>query len=87
MGRPATNGTTGTLDRLEGMTVADAAEQALRFLGGEAAGSELRELLVNRGAIKPDHDSYGYLLKQMRTKPNRFAKVARGRWALAEVAT
>jgi hypothetical protein len=82
----ATNGMTGTLDRLDGITIADAAERVLRFLGGEADSSQMREVMVNGGALKPDHDSYGYLLKQMRTKPDRFVKIARGRWALPEVA-
>jgi hypothetical protein len=81
---PPTNGTVGTLDRLEGVSVAEAAVRVLRFLGGEADSSEMRKVLINRGALKPDHNSYGYLLKQMRTKPNQFVKVARGRWALTE---
>ncbi|MBA3688506.1 MAG: hypothetical protein H0W81_06735 [Chloroflexi bacterium] len=82
--RPSGNGTSGTLDRLEGVPVAEAAERVLRFLGGEADSSKMRELLINRGGLRPDHNSYGYLLKQMRTKPDRFVKIGRGRWALTE---
>jgi hypothetical protein len=83
-GRPPSDVTSGVLERLDGVTVAEAAERGLRFLGGEADSGELRDLLINRGAIRPDQNSYGYLLKQMSRKTDRFVKIARGRWALAE---
>jgi hypothetical protein len=79
-----TDGSDGTLGRLEGITLAEAATMALRFLGGSAATGELRDLLVNRGALKPTRNAYVYLLKTMRDKPNRFVNLERGTWALKE---
>lgn len=76
---PSTN---GTLPRLEGMTVADAAEAVLRFLGGSAPTGKLRDVLINRGALRENRNAYGYLLKILREKPERFVNVERGRWAL-----
>ncbi len=79
-----TDGSNRTLGRLEGVSVAEAAEMALRFLGGSAATGELRDLLVNRGGLRPDRNAYGYMMKILRSKPERFVNVARGRWALRQ---
>jgi hypothetical protein len=79
--------TNGTLGRLDGMTIAEAAEKALAFLGGSAATGELRDLLVNRGALRDNRNAYGYMLKIMREKPERFTNVERGRWALRKEPT
>ena len=78
------DGSNGALGRLEGVKVADAAEMVLRFLGGSAETGELRDMLVTRGALRPDRNAYSYLLKTLREKPDRFTKVERGTWALQE---
>ncbi len=80
---PPLVGNNGHRPELDGLTLAQAAEQVLRWLGGRAASGELRQNLIDAGVLKGDHSAYGYLLKTMRNKPDLFVKVQRGTWALA----
>jgi hypothetical protein len=69
---------------LSKLTLAEAAEAAIRFLGGTAESAELRAFLVEAGKLPPSRNSYGYLLKILRDKQDRFVKVEKGTWGLVE---
>ena len=81
---PRLVGSNGHRPELDGLTVADAAVQVLRWLGGSAESGEIRQHLVDGGVIADNHNAYSYLLKTLKKKNDQFVKVERGTWALRE---
>jgi hypothetical protein len=75
------------LPDVSSLTLADAASEILRFFGGRAASADLRRALIDSGKLPPSKDSYGYLLKVMRDKPDRFVRIEQGIWGLPEGAS
>lgn len=67
---------------LDGLTIADAAEQILKARGGEADVGELLRVLREAGRISKGAGSYGTLGKALDRHPSRFSKTGRGRWRL-----
>jgi hypothetical protein len=65
------------------MTLADAAATVLRAYG-PGPSRDLRRVLIEAGKLPDNRNSYGYLLKILRDKPERFDKDPLGVWHLRE---
>lgn len=72
------------LPDLTAMSLADAAATVLRVYGDGARSRDLRHILTTAGKLPNNRNSYGYLLKVLRDKPDRFVKDAAGTWSLRE---
>jgi hypothetical protein len=74
-----------TLPDLSRMSLADAAATVLRVQGNGALSRDLRRVLTEAGKLPPGRNSYGYLLKVLRDKPERFVKdQTTSTWSLRE---
>ena len=75
----------GTIPDFTNLTLSKSAESALKYLGGTAPSRDIRQLLVKAGKLPPTRNSYGYLLKILRDKTDRFVKDDEtGAWTLRE---
>lgn len=73
------------LPDMTNMSLADAAATVLRTFGPGARSRDLRMVLTDVGKLPNTKNSYGYLLKILREKPERFVKDPQtGTWGLRE---
>ena len=86
IGKPTPPDLFGALDtrRLRGQTVADSCFDIIRQRGGRARVTEIIDMLIAAGKLKDDRRiAYATVVKSME-RDDRFAKVGRGEYGLAE---